>query len=166
MTTTRTQGPKVSFRVDALVSMRLADLQNKLSLRARTATRVDAFRTAVLLGLAVVVARTAKPPWGELRRLSSENLGAGAKKVAFGLDAPAKRCIEAFRGRLSTPRRRVGTSAALRTLVLVGLDCAERLPSSDLGRTACKTVESAASTWTTNNHELADVLRGGEGDTR
>jgi hypothetical protein len=133
--------------VGAPLSLRVAAIQGKLSTPARTATNVDAYRTLVLVGLARLEDTTARTRSSvrALRRLAAESPGPRAKDVNLGLDTTARQQVEAFRRRLSTKTRGVTTAAALRTLVLVGLDYAEKLPAEDLGLALVRFVQGTAS---------------------
>jgi len=125
----------VAFQVRAPTVPRVEATRNKLSTPWRpVATASDAYRSLLLVGLACLGDATATPRWtaGELRLLAEERPGAGGKQVGLGLDELATRRVEAVRRRLSTRSRSITTAATLRTLVLVGLDYAESLPTEDL----------------------------------
>jgi hypothetical protein len=144
-------------RVGAPTSLRVRAIRDKLSSPGRVVTDADACRTLVLVGLASVGDATAEPRWPlrELRRLSGERPGTTATNVSMGFDTPAKRRVEGFRKRLSTPRRRCATAAALRTLVLMGLDYAETLAAEDLGQRLWRFVKSVAPTLTSRSKTSA-----------
>jgi hypothetical protein len=133
------RAPPLVFRVGAPTSLRVDALRAKLSTPWLEPTRSDAYRASVLVGLARLGDATAKPwPVGDLRRLAGESPGESAKSISFVVDEPAVRQVEAFRKRLSTRSRWISTSAALRTLVLIGLEYAEPLPLEEIGRTLAR----------------------------
>jgi hypothetical protein len=130
------RAPPLVFGVGAPTRLRVDALRAKLSTDWLKPTRSDAYRASVFVGLARLGDATAKPwPVGDLRRLARESPGESAKNVTFVVDEPVVRQVEAFRKRLSTRSRRISKAAALRTLVLVGLDYAEPLPLKELGKT-------------------------------
>lgn len=147
----RTGGKRLAvrvFRVGAPTLLRIEAMRVKLSTRWRpVATPADAYRASLLMGLASLADASARLRWPlrDLRRLATDRLGPGAKDASLRLDESTERQVEMVRERLSTRSRPIATSAALRTLVVIGLDGAAPLSLEEIGRTLARSSRKAAS---------------------